>query len=101
MKRSTSVAAGILTAASLALVAASAHAHPGEGGGMQHRMGGMEGRGVRMAAMHGMGGQAPQGAGQGQMGRGHGAGHGGQGAGAQAGCPMMSAPSGTQGERKE
>lgn len=96
MKRSKTIAAGILSALGLAVAAAPVYAHPADGGGMQH---GMAGMGAHMAAMHGTAVQGAQGAGHAHMGQGHGAGHARQGAGAQAGgCPMMSAPQGAQGE---
>ena len=90
MKRSTIIAAGILSSLSLAL-AVAAHASPG--GGMQHGAGGMA---ERMASMHGSGGKHGAAANPGSGGQGHGA-HAQQGAAAgHGGCPMMSAQQGAQ-----
>ena len=92
MKRFKTIAAGILAAGGLALAAASAHAHPGEGGGMQRGMTGMH---ERMAQMHG--GAAGHG---GAMKHGEKGQHGQHGAaGKSGGCPMMSAQKG-EGEHK-
>ena len=83
MKRTKKVAAGFLAAAGLALAAASANAHPGEGG-MQRGTSGMH---ERMAQMHG--GAAGHGS---AMKHGDKAQHGQHGAADKgAGCPMMSA----------